>query len=302
MILCQNHFQRAMRVARGASWVTTVRYIFFFSSVLSNKEMKRQVQEPEPEDICGEHEFLLYRHRIVGEGAEGNIYEACRVSPSKDTSSAPAPCEFVVKEIGLYAPTAIDEIASRYGIGPHVLVKRCPEKHPKTYLIQQKLDGTLREYLDRFPFSSTDQQQVADLVFRSLFELQIFHNDLHVDNIMYRKQKQTRPRFYLIDFSTAVPFDTIGYKTFDRLLSKHQTMQSKTTTHSEQIPLLSPSQVQQIVDAYRPRVAYSPQEKQAQERKKEMLRKARQAVVRRMQLDYQHKYKPTVVDTKTQSV
>ena len=93
----------------------------------------------------------------------------------------------------------MSQIAGNAGIGPKVYNARVIDGY--LVLLQEKMDGTLQEYMQRYDFSSEDYRNIENLVQR-LHKLDICHKDLHIKNIMY-KMVNGKPDFKIIDFSRA---------------------------------------------------------------------------------------------------
>lgn len=227
------------------------------------------------ENICGHGRFFYARENPIGRGAEGQIYQAC----SKNQLISNKRCSHVVKKLKSGASTIVDEMAAFFGIGPRVFPERCEKE---TYLIQQRLDGTLDDYIQSLPkkkLTDHDMKLLSHLVYDSIDTLHVFHHDLHSENIMYTKDPHGHVRFYLIDFSTATPLSDIGYTRFDSLLNDHRYI----TFHSDEtrLPILNETQVETLSKKYRPPFEYSQHER----RQRQKRQRVRQQQRRRVQQD-----------------
>lgn len=133
---------------------------------------------------------------VVGKGQGGNIYEACSADEEK------RPCDWVVKE---FSPDDnsywLDLLAFKTNVGPRAFPIDCEGKR---YLVQERMDGTLTDYIrekgrgegggeaSTTILNEEELRQIRNLVLKMM---RFFHNDLHSDNIMYKKK---RIGFYLI--------------------------------------------------------------------------------------------------------
>lgn len=232
------------------------------------------------EDLCDRHDYYRRTQSIIGDGAEGYIHQACdkyqmkRILADKDLS----PCGHVVKEIRIDSPVLIDEMAGLLEIGPRAMIIPCPAHRPKpvVYLIQERLDMTLKEYIETHRLTQQDLKALSRLVYDSIDKLKIFHNDLHHENIMLTPSK----KFRLIDFTTAVSIDSIGWRTFDRLLKRHRFIEFGA---GEPIKILSDDQYDKLLKSYRPTDEYSKDELTARTRRQELIRTAREEATRALQ-------------------
>jgi len=227
------------------------------------------------DDLCGNRRFYKRKNVVIGDGAEGFVYEACSKTEIDNQAQG---CQYIVKEIGLYDTTLIDENAAILGIGPIVFIERCPERSNKTYLIQEKLDGNLRQYLETHKLTESVVKKLSTLVCDSINKLKIFHNDLHWENIMFRKgDKKGVVKFFLIDYTTAVPLTEIGWRRFDNLLDSHRFLDLPTGVR---IPLISDENVLKIKKIHRPSDEYSKNELDLRKKKEQLIRKTRQQIER----------------------
>lgn len=99
------------------------------------------------------------------------------------------------KNEGIFA-----SIASKFNIGPK-LYNNPIIVNGYSAILQEKMEGTLKDYLEKYTFTMEDYNQISFLV-TVLHNKDVCHNDLHIKNIMY-KMVQNKPVFKLIDFSRA---------------------------------------------------------------------------------------------------
>lgn len=226
------------------------------------------------EDLCDKHLFFKKKDSIIGQGAEGYVHEACS---KKQIESSSKRCGFVVKEKPLHTETDIDEMAGKTGIGPQVFVEVCP-RAKTTYLIQERLNGTLKDYIAKHGLSTKTRKKLSDLIFRSIDIMKIFHNDLHSENIMYKIMPNRDIRFYLVDFSSAKKINDIGSIAFDKSLESHTYIENE----GEDVQILSPSMVQHLSALYRPSVDQSEKEIKKRKQLQQIKNKARKEMQQRL--------------------
>ena len=232
------------------------------------------LEEKEMQDLCHQHRFFRNKDQIIGSGAQETVYSACS---SQQIKKKEPQCRFVVKEIPLDQSTVFEQRAAEYRMGPQVFVLPCPSKQ-KTYLVQERMEGTLANYLqDKKTLTGNEKKQLSKLIYDSIQKMRIFHNDVHAENILYKKNGGVK--FYLIDFSTAIPIDEIGYKKFDVLLPRHAFVRYR----DGEIPILDQDQVKELRKQLRPTVDFTTIEKQKEKQRQEKIRAARQQASRMLQ-------------------
>ena len=227
------------------------------------------------QDLCGHHRFFRKKDSEIGSGVEAIVYEACSYLQVRDKKKS---CRFVVKELPLYAPTAFDEIAARMGYGPFVVVDRCV-KDNKTYLIQERLDGTLEDFLEKKKsghLSKTEKDALSRLVYDSIDKMHVFHGDLHAQNVMYKAGPGGKVRFYLIDFSQTEPIDATGYKMFDFKLDVHTMVK----IGGGSMEILTAAQKEALSKKHRPSTEFTAEELDAKRKRQAILQAARQTAAK----------------------
>lgn len=164
----------------------------------------------------------------------GDIYEAC---PRRDLTG----CTFVVKEVPYDYDNKYDLLAMKLNIGPFIEILKC---HKSQYIVQEKLDITLTDYLEKHILTKTLLQKINKLVLETIYKMHIFHNDLHSDNIMLRKNGDP----VLIDYETAVYIPDIGKKKFNILLKRNSFLRliSKEKKEETNISILSDENIDKI--------------------------------------------------------
>lgn len=156
----------------------------------------------------------------------------------------------MVKELEPTYNTKYDELAANLGIGPNIFIEKCNDK---IYLIQERLDGTLLNLLNsKETLNKKELNDLSNLIYNSIDKINIFHNDLHAENVMYKIMSQDK-KFYLIDFTRAKPIDSTGFKQFDRKLAQHSFIR----INDKFIMVLSPTQLEKLKSKHRHRATNS---------------------------------------------
>jgi len=91
----------------------------------------------------------------------------------------------------------ISIFAGKHGIGP--IVYSFGKIKNSDYIIMEKLDGTVKPIYDTKSFTIQDGNNLVNLAIQCI-NLNLYHGDLHVNNIMYKSNGKTRQDFRLIDF------------------------------------------------------------------------------------------------------
>jgi len=234
------------------------------------------------EDLCQRHLFMKMP-RVIGGGADTRVWEACRFTTNNHKNKTG--CGFIVKEYrwkpALLKTLSMEQDAARAGIAPYTYVMDCPEKN-KVFVIQKRLNGTVTDLLrlPEPPYLSIERG-VSALLSRLLLRLQIFHNDLHSDNILYKKWiVKGKPvyRFYLIDFMAAERFTEVGANRFRYKLGRHTRFLD--LHHDRERELSIP--LNTIQRRFLPDVDQSKEEQKSRHGVEESRRKATQAITERL--------------------
>jgi len=224
------------------------------------------------QDLCNNHRWYRRKQSVVGSGTQGIIYQACRQQQKLNSK-----CQFVVKESSSGSSTAYDELAANLGIGPNVFIEQCNDK---IYLIQERLDGTLLSLLESSKtINEKDLKSLSHLIYDSIDNMNIFHNDLHAENVMYKIMGKDK-KFYLIDFSTAQPINSTGFKQFDRKLAQHSFIR----INDKFIMVLSPAQIEELKSKHRPTVQQTQQEIQKEKERIRKINVAKQIAAKQLEL------------------
>jgi tRNA A-37 threonylcarbamoyl transferase component Bud32 len=93
----------------------------------------------------------------------------------------------------------LSQKASNSNIGPTIYNTKIVEGYQ--VILQEKMHGTLQEYMNKHTFTMDDYRNIENLV-QQLHKLGICHKDLHLKNIMYKLQNG-KTIFKIIDFSRA---------------------------------------------------------------------------------------------------
>ncbi len=235
-----------------------------------NKDIKR---------ICDSDYFY---GKEMACGTQGCIHELC---DSKNNCS-----ENIVKIVPAeIVNEKINYIASSIGVGPKIKnIFKCKYKGSEySFVISQKLDNTLTSLnnnpkgsfpykRDKISVTDNDLQQIERLV-NLLLQNGIFHNDLSMDNIMYKINKDGSKKWYLIDYDLSVLIEDIGTIKYDQLIRNNSYI--KYTN----IPINLNAK---LVKSMRPLVDYTPKElerkRKLEETKKENKRKRAERVKARL--------------------
>jgi predicted unusual protein kinase regulating ubiquinone biosynthesis (AarF/ABC1/UbiB family) len=220
-------------------------------------------------NICNQNKF--WKTDLI----KGGLYQACSKQQLVDKIKA---CSHVVKEIN-HDPV-IDIQAMELGIGPNVIIFKCGGH---VYLVQERLEMTLTEYLKSHRFSDRLKKKLSNMITDTIFKMGIFHNDLHSDNIMMRKGGVP----VLIDYETAIKIDTIGKKKFEAMLKRNSYIRIIEKIgkiyQEKQINIISKDNITEIQTKLCPIQQKTKKEIQDQQKIKDASKKARQQLLKRMQ-------------------
>jgi hypothetical protein len=87
-------------------------------------------------------------------------------------------------------------------------------------------------------------------------------------------------KFYLIDFTTAKPIDSTGFKQFDRKLAQHSFIR----INDKFIMVLSPAQIEELKSKHRPTVQQTQQEIQKEKERIRKINVAKQIAAKQLEL------------------
>jgi len=233
---------------------------FAFSKIFKKTNQKKKRRVMEGENLCGQGKFFRTKN-VVGTG-QVRIYEAC----SRDEIRLKTqPCKWVVKQ---FSPDDnsyhLDLLAAKVNVGPEAIPIDCEGKR---YLVQERMEGTLTDYIrnkvavggggaidPRNVLNAEEIRQLRNLILNSMTMMRVFHNDLHSDNIVYKKKRTGRGvNFRLIDYGQSIPFNETGYLSFDRLLEKHGKITNLVHDYRFPIYTLEDPEIKKIRRRFRPR-------------------------------------------------
>lgn len=233
--------------------------------------------------ICGDKKYFMNKNNKLGQGEEGTIYEACSFENSRFH------CDRAVKIVPLYYNSSFDEIAAELKIGPSIFIRKCPEED-RTYFVLEKLSGTLQSYLRDHVLTDNDKKQLQSLLFRTINDGKFFHNDLHSENIMYKKHG-SKKTFYLIDFSMSTFIGDVGRRNFKRKILKNSKIEDLDA--KKDIQLLSEEQIQYLYNTYCPQQEYSKKEEERKKKREQVMRVARKEMTHKLENATFHKKQKT---------
>lgn len=159
--------------------------------------------------ICSSHTYRLGKR--IGRGGDGVIYKGC----IRDN------CEqFVVKIVPRHSESdesySISRLAQIIGVGPQIVERF--ECDGNVYTVMEKLDGPIQDV-----WNNEMKKSVSALISR-LINFGIFHNDLHTNNIMYKRMRDGSIRLYIIDYDRSYLMGNMGYERFDRKVAENMVM------------------------------------------------------------------------------
>jgi len=157
---------------------------------------------------------FIVSNKIVGLGNHSKVFLVMK--------SGEDDYNYVYKELGNPCSFVYDEVAGRAGVGPKTIVYK---QKSNTYLIQERLTGTLTQYLSMYIMTTYVRKKLSLLVLRTIEEMEIFHNDLNSNNVMYKLDENNNHMFYLIDFTWACSTRSLDPKTFNKILVQNSTIQ-----------------------------------------------------------------------------
>jgi serine/threonine protein kinase len=166
------------------------------------------------QDICNYGKYYKTQ-KLIGQGVSSKVYQV----KTKQEFQKNVDGSYVIKEFKLPIKKwmEMEKKASEFKIAPHTELLIC-EKTGKIYLIQERVDGTLNQLIKNHPQILKDdkiKKQLQKLLSSPIKELQIYHNDIHGDNILYKQKKDGTFQFYLVDFENFIPitkFNTLSIK------------------------------------------------------------------------------------------
>jgi predicted Ser/Thr protein kinase len=224
------------------------------------------------QDLCNTHRWYRRKQSLVGSGTQSYIYQACKQQQKLNPK-----CQYVVKELEPIYNTKYDELAANLGIGPNIFMEKCNDK---IYLIQERLDGTLLNLLNsKETLNEKELNDLSNLIYDSIDMMNIFHNDLHAENVMYKIIGQDK-KFYLIDFSTAQPIDSTGFKQFDKKLAQHSFIR----INDKFIMVLFPTQIEELKSKHRPYLQETQQQIQKEKQRIRKINTAKQIAAKQLEL------------------
>lgn len=200
----------------------------------ASADKKNQQKE---QDLCGKNLFYKTK-KIIGLGnTAGKIYQA----KSKNEKVANIPASYVVKEFEwpIKQWMLLEQKASKIGITPETVLIPCKEEN-KVYFIQKKCDGTLHNLIKNNPSIVEDKkinQQLRKLLLHPIQLLNIVHNDIHDDNILYKVNSRGNIQFYLIDFEKYLKVNSIGTQTQKILIDPLKNKQTNIFQYIHNFPL-----------------------------------------------------------------
>jgi hypothetical protein len=225
------------------------------------------------ESICGDKKYFMNKNKKLGQGEEGAIYEACSFENSR------LDCDRAVKIFPLYYNSSFDEIAAELKIGPSIYIRKCPEEE-RTYFILEKLAGTLQSYLRSNVLTENDKKQLQSLLFKAINDGKFFHNDLHSENIMYKKHG-SKKTFYLIDFSMSTFIGDVGRRNFKRKIMQNSKIEDLDAR--KDIQLFTDEQIQYLYNTYCPQEQYSKKEEERKKKREQAIRAARKEMAQKFE-------------------
>lgn len=232
------------------------------------------------QNICGDKKYFMNKNNILGHGMEGVIYEGCFFE------NLHIKCDKAVKKLPLYYNTSFDEIAAELKIGPSIYIRKCPDEGI-TYVVLEKLSGTLQSYLRDNSLTDNDKHQLQSLLFKAINDGKFFHNDLHSENIMYKKHG-SKKTFYLIDFSSSTFIGDVGRRNFKRKILQNAKIED--LDKKEEINLLTESQINSLYNTHCPQQQYSNKELERKKKREQAIKAARQEMTRRLQNTVKKQY------------
>ncbi len=128
----------------------------------------------------------------IDSGANGKIFRACQ-----ETN-----CNFIAKTTKQLMTTEFKILLylGKYNLAPMVYdVFKCRET---TFIIQEKLDGTIVDYI-KHGYSIKRLLIELPLLLQRLHQCDVYHGDIHPANIMYKRTRK-QFSFFWIDFGTSI--------------------------------------------------------------------------------------------------
>lgn len=181
--------------------------------------------------LCKKGQFYK-TDNLIGEGVSSKVYQA----KNKNQKLANIAGSYVVKEFNMPIKDwmLIEQRASELKIAPETILIPC-EEIGKLYLIQKKVDGTLNQLVENHPSILQNKKvklQLRNLLIKSIQKLNVLHNDLHGDNILYKVKTNGSLKFYLIDFENFLPIErvrTLSPRQKNIIKNSHRIIIKKTT-------------------------------------------------------------------------
>lgn len=181
--------------------------------------------------LCKKGQFYK-TNNLIGQGVSSKVYQA----KNKNQKLANIAGSYVVKEFDMPIKDwmLLEQRASELKIAPETILIPCDEIG-KVYLIQKKVDGTLNKLIENHPSilqNKKVKQQLRNLLMKSIEKLNILHNDLHGDNILYKVKSNGSLKFYLIDFENFLPIErvrTLSTRQKNIIKNTHRVIIKKTT-------------------------------------------------------------------------
>lgn len=172
--------------------------------MLNNKSLSLYYsfkKKPKFEVSC-KNDYKIFKTTLTKRGAYGSIAEACKGDD----------CKYIVKAI------PFKNLATKHSFMREALIAPMMDKiniAPKIYdifvclnvgyIIMDKWDGSYQELIKNYRMENNYLDEIIKLI-KKMHSHNVMHNDLHLDNILYKKKKG-KYIFCLNDFGHALYFE-----------------------------------------------------------------------------------------------